>query len=29
VLYPEVISMLVFGAMVFGFSWARLSKRVK
>jgi len=29
VLYPEVISMLVFGAVVFGFSWARLSQRVK
>jgi ABC-2 type transport system permease protein len=29
VLYPEVISMVVFGAVVFGFSWMRFSKRVK
>jgi ABC-2 type transport system permease protein len=26
-LYPEVISLVVFGAIVFGFSWVRLSKR--
>ncbi|MFZ1946959.1 MAG: ABC transporter permease [bacterium] len=29
VLYPEVISMVIFGAVVFGFSWMRFSKRVK
>jgi ABC-2 type transport system permease protein len=29
VLYPEAVSMVVFGAVVFGFSWVRLSKRVK
>jgi ABC-2 type transport system permease protein len=29
VLYPEVLSMVVFGMVVFGFSWVRLSKRVK
>lgn len=29
VLYPEALSMVVFGAVVFGFSWMRFSKRVK
>jgi ABC-2 type transport system permease protein len=29
VLYPEVISMVIFGAIVFGFSWLTFSKRVK
>jgi ABC-2 type transport system permease protein len=29
VLYPEVISMVVFGAVVFSFSWVRFSKRVR
>ncbi|MFH1221098.1 MAG: ABC transporter permease [Candidatus Eisenbacteria bacterium] len=29
VLYPEVISMVIFGLVVFGFSWVRFSKRVK
>lgn len=29
VLYPEVLSMVVFGVVVFGFSWMRFSKRVK
>jgi ABC-2 type transport system permease protein len=28
-LYPEVISMVVFGIAVFGFSWMRFQKRVK
>jgi ABC-2 type transport system permease protein len=26
-LYPEVISLVVFGVIVFGFSWVRFSKR--
>jgi ABC-2 type transport system permease protein len=29
VLYPDVIALLVFGAVVFGLSWVRFSKRVK
>ncbi len=29
VLYPEVIAMVVFGLVVFSFSWMRFSKRVK
>jgi ABC-2 type transport system permease protein len=28
-LYPDVIALVVFGAAVFGLSWARFSKRVK
>lgn len=29
VLYPQAISMVVFGSIVFGFSWLSFSKRVK
>jgi ABC-2 type transport system permease protein len=28
-LYPEIIAMFVFGAVIFTFSWVRFSKRVK
>ena len=29
ILYPEVIAMVIFGTLVFAFSWLRFSKRVK
>jgi hypothetical protein len=29
VLYPEVMAMVIFGVVVFTFSWIRFSKRVK
>jgi len=29
VLYPQAIAMVVFGSIVFGFSWLNFSKRVK
>jgi ABC-2 type transport system permease protein len=29
VLYPEILAMIAFGIVVFGFSWMRFSKRVK
>jgi len=29
VLYPEVVAMIIFGAVLFSFSWMRFSKRVK
>jgi ABC-2 type transport system permease protein len=29
VLYPEVIAMIIFGVVIFTFSWLRFSKRVK
>ena len=29
ILYPEVIAMIIFGTVVFTFSWLRFSKRVK
>jgi ABC-2 type transport system permease protein len=28
-LYPEIVAMFVFGAVIFTFSWVRFSKRVK
>jgi ABC-2 type transport system permease protein len=28
-LYPEILAMLVFGVVIFGFSWIRFSKRTK
>ncbi|UCD18311.1 MAG: ABC transporter permease [Candidatus Zixiibacteriota bacterium] len=28
VLYPEVLAMLIFGAIIFSFSWIRFSKRI-
>lgn len=29
VLYPEIVAMIIFGLVVFSFSWMRFSKRVK
>lgn len=29
ILYPEILAMLIFGTVVFAFSWMRFSKRVK
>jgi ABC-2 type transport system permease protein len=29
VLYPEILAMLIFGALIFSLSWVRFSKRVK
>lgn len=29
VLYPEILAMILFGIVIFGFSWMRFSKRVK
>ena len=29
VLYPEIIAMIIFSAVVFTFSWLRFSKRIK
>ena len=29
ILYPEVIAMVIFGLVIFSFSWMRFSKRVK
>jgi ABC-2 type transport system permease protein len=29
VLYPQVVAMIIFGFVIFSFSWLRFSKRVK
>ncbi len=28
-LYPEILAMIIFSAVIFGFSWLRFSKRIK